>query len=116
MTYKVNGVEITLQPTTGRWLGRAVLGVTGLAHPVYPSLRSYELVWGAMTPAEFNQLQTFFNAVITTGSAVVDLPQYGASTYTFYSYSGCALQEPEASVYFTEHQMDVTLIINKVQT
>ena len=116
MTYKINGVEITLQPTSGRWIPRRSLGIDGLGHPIYPALRSYELQWGLLSDVEYNQLQTFFDAVISTGTAVVDLPKYGDSTYAFYSYSGCTLSEPEPSRFFAEHYTDVGLIINKIQT
>jgi len=116
MTYSVNGVALTLQPTGGRWEPRQLLGTTGDGHPVYSGVRNFQLTWNAISPAEYYQLQNFFAAVATTGTAVVGLPQYGAATYTFYNYSGCALREPETSNYFAENLLSARLIINNITT
>ena len=114
MTYKVNGTELILQPTQGRWMPRQMLGVDGNGHPVYAGTREFQLSWGVISPSEFNQLTGFFDAVVTTGTAVVDLPEFGASTYTFKSYSGCNLYEPEVRQYFSEHQLDTMLLITNI--
>jgi hypothetical protein len=116
MVYKINDTEILLQPTTGKWLPRTELGRDGNGHPIYSTLRDFEIVWVLETPAQQNQLQNFFNTVITTGTASVDLPEYGAATYTFRTYSGCALAEPEQSQYFYENITDVKLLILGIRT
>src|SRR5512139_239587 len=103
MTYKVGGTEISIQPTSGRWIPRDVIEYDGNGHPIYPRLREFELRWQLLDDTTTNQLQTFFNSVGVTGSVVVDLPKYGDSTYAFYAYSGCVLNEPEFGRYFVEN-------------
>lgn len=114
--YKVNGTEFLIDPTIGNWVPRNVFGVTGHGHPIYSGVRVYEIQWSVLTPEQFNQLQTWFNQVSITGTAVVTLPQYGAATYTFYDYSGCVLQEPEMIRYFSEHQLDVRMLVTNIYT
>ena len=117
MTYKINNTELLLQPTSGRWLARRELGTDGAAHPVYSGIREYLLTWGGMSPAQYSQLQGFFNVVITTGTASVDLPHHANSTYGFRTYSGCTLSEPSQDApYFTENYLDVSLTIRKINT
>ena len=116
MVYKINGTELLLQPTTGKWLPRTELGRDGNGHPIYSALRDFEINWVLETPAQQNQLQAFFEAVITTGTASVDLPEYGAATYVFRTYSGCALAEPEQSQYFSENITDVKLLVLGIRT
>ena len=114
--FKINGTSLTLQPSSHKWLGRDNLGADGLGHPMYPAVREYELRWDAMTPAEFAQVQGFYDFVSSTGTVVVDLPKYANSTYSFYTYSGCVLQEPSFGGYFEENLQDVTLLILNIRT
>jgi hypothetical protein len=116
MTYKINNTELSLQPSRGRWIPRQAVGIDGSGHPVYPGVRQFELVWELTDITDFNQLQVFFNTVISTGTAVASLPKYGASTYVFYDYSGCTLGEPEMGEYFTEHHTRVKLLIANIST
>jgi len=116
MTYKVNGSAITLQPTSGKWANRDSIGVDGNGHEIYTGKREFEMRWGFMSASEFNELIGFFNAIGNTGTAVVSLPQYGASAYTFYAYSGCVLREPEAGEFFEEYVSDVSLLVVKIST
>jgi hypothetical protein len=117
MTYKISGTAITTQPTTGRWIPRASLGIDGNGHAIYPGVREYELKWQLVNVSDYNQLVTFFNSIGNTGTVVVDLPQFGAATYTFYSYSGCVLREPEANQYFVgTGQQEVLLLISNIRT
>lgn len=115
-SYAVNGTEITIQPTSGKWIPREPLGVDGNGHFIYPPYREFEMNWGLIDSDEANQLQNFFNSIGLTGTAIVDLPKYADLDYTFFSYSGCVLQEPSFGDYFTEHPMDVTLTITKIRT
>ena len=115
-SYAVNGSDITVQPTDGKWLPRSPLGIDGWGHAVYPPYREFEMTWGLLSPSDVNQLQNFFASIGNTGTAVVDLPKYADAIYQFYSYSGCVLQEPSIGVYFTENQTDVNLLIIKIRT
>jgi hypothetical protein len=115
-SYAINGVELAVQPTSGRWMPREAVGVDGNGHFIYPPYREFEITWGLVNPSDVNQLQTFFESIGNTGTAIVDLPRYAASTYTFRSYTGCVLQEPTFDIYFTEHHTNVTLLISKIKT
>ena len=115
MVYKINNTELTLQPTSGRWLPREELGRNGYGHPVYPAVREFEIRWVIKSPAEVNQIQTFFNTVGNTGTVSIDVPKFAAATYLFYTYSGCILQEPDYGEYFTENINDVTMVISNIR-
>jgi hypothetical protein len=115
-SYAVNGTDFTIQPTSGQWKPKDPLGVDGNGHYVYPPYREFEMSWGLLDTAQVNQLQTFFDSIGNTGTAVVDLPKYADADYTFFSYTGCVMQEPSFGVYFTEHLTDVTLLISKIRT
>jgi len=116
MTYKVGGVAFLLEPTSARWLPRTSFGEDGNGHPIYSAYRQYEFDWGINSPAQYNQIQTWFESVNITGSAVVDLPKYGDTTYTFQSYSGCVLREPEPNSYFVENITSVKWVITQIRT
>jgi len=116
MTYKIDGVEFTLQPTSGRWLPRRSLGIDGNGHFIYPSVYEFEITWGIQSQAEWDQvLEDFFDAVTVTGSAVVELPEYRSPTYQFYAYTGCVIDEPQMSAYFNEHPTAVKMIVRKIR-
>ena len=114
-TYKIDGAEITLQPSSGKWLSRRVIGVDGNGHHIYPSVYQFEMDWSISDQSEWNQLIGFFDSLAITGSAVVDLPQYRSSTYQFYSYTGCVVHEPEIGEYFTEHPTRISLLVSKIR-
>jgi hypothetical protein len=114
MTYKIGGTEFTLQPTTGRWLPRDQLGIDGNGHPVYSPFHGFEIRWEVISPSQFNQIQNFFSAVNNTGTAVVDLPRYAFTSYSFFSYSGCVLSEPQMEEYFDQYHTNVVLLVSKI--
>ena len=116
MSYKFDGEEFILLPTTGRWMPREMLGVAGSGHPIYPGVREFELTWQLNSPTGTYQLQKWFDALIATGTAVVDLPKYGDAEYVFESYTGCVLREPQFSQYFTENIQTVTMRITNIKT
>ncbi len=113
MTYKVSGTEIP-QPTSGRWLPPNILGKTGRGYPIYPQVMQYELRWNLSSVADADQVRDFFTGVSLTGTVVVDLPQYNAATYQFYSYTGCSLYRPEWGAYFTENITEIVMIVGNV--
>jgi len=116
MPYKINNIELIIQPTTGQWIPREIIGIDGNGHPIYPATREFEMNWQLSNPTGTWQLQNFFDTVSITGSAVVDLPRHNYWGYEFYSYSGCVVQEPEIDVYFTEHITNVRLLVTKIKT
>ena len=116
MTYAIAGTALILQPETGKWIGRDSVGIDGSGHPIYPAVRKFEMRWGLMSPAEFQQIQNFYNAIGNTGTYVVALPEYGATTYVFKSYSGCTLREPEVEDFFEQYLTNATLLVLNVTT
>lgn len=116
MPYKINGTQITIQPTYGRWVPRDMIDTDGAGHPVYPARRDFEMRWDLVNAAEWYQLQTFFNIIQNTGTAVVTLPQFAAATYVFYDYTGCVLREPDVSDYFEQHPTSVVMLVTNIKT
>lgn len=114
MPYGVGGVDWNLQPTAGRWVPESPNGITGDGHPIYPSVRSFQLTWGLMPISDFDEIRDDYLLTQITGSLVVSLPDIAASSYTFKNYSGCILTEPEVGQYFTEHVSDVTMFVLNV--
>lgn len=115
MTFAINGTEITLQPTTGRWMPDSPLGYTGDGHPISPAVKTYELRWSLTSPSEISEFHGYFSGTSAGGVVTVALPEWGAASYIFKNYSGCTLSEPEYGPYFAEHIQEVVLIINKIR-
>ena len=116
MTYKINGVELTTQPTGGSWMPRRRLGVDGAGHSVYPATYDYEMRWQLQYPVDFQQLWDFYNTISVTGTVVVDLPAFATGTYEFCSYTGCIVHEPEMREYFNQHHADVFWLVSNIRT
>jgi hypothetical protein len=115
-TYAINNVDLALQPSSGKWLGRTEYGVDGGAHPIYSRVRKFELKWDLISSADLQQIVGLYNIVGSTGTVVSCLPGYGATDYIFQNYSGTTLQEPEFGEYFQGYVSDVKLIILNVRT
>lgn len=115
-SYAVNGTNLSLQPTEGKWNQRDSYGYDGGGHPIYSQFRTFELKWALISTSDLVQLINTFNAISNTGTVVFDLPQYGASAYQFQRYSGCTLNEVSVGAYFQEHVMDVTLLVLQIRT
>lgn len=116
MSYAINGVTFTLQPTSGQWLPRLTLGIDGNGKMVYAPLRQFQMTFDLSTPAEFDQFRTYFDSLSVTGSLIVDLPRWDSTTYVFRSYTGCYIREPEVSTYFTENLQRVVLLVTNIRT
>lgn len=114
MGYKINGTELTLQPTEGTWKDRESIGNDGNGRPIYSSPREFEMKFNLESPSEWQQLRTFFQSISATGTASVDLPEYGASAYQFRTYSGCIINEPTMGAYFEGYINDVSLKISRI--
>jgi len=115
-TYAFNGVDFLLQPSSGRWIQRAELGIDGLGHPIYPAVREFEISWDLISANDLYQINNIFNQVSNTGTIVVDLPKYGDTQYNFFSYSGCTLSEPQYDTYFMGHVQNVRLLVMNIRT
>lgn len=115
MVYKINGTDLTLQPTEGHWLSREQIDLDGNGHPIYPVERQFELVWEIMDVSELYQLQNFFDTLGVTGTITADLPTYKALTFGYTTYSGCVMHEPEFDVYFEDHPTSVKLLIARIR-
>lgn len=113
-TYKINGTDLLLQGTEGRWLPREVLGITGEGKPIYPSSHQFELRFNLSSQEELYQIQNLFDTLGLTGTCVVDLPTFDSQTFGFTSYSGCSIYEVERGAYFTEHTLDEVWLIDRI--
>lgn len=115
-TYAFNNNNITLQPTTGKWTERSSYGIDGGAHPVYSSLRNFELTWVLISPEDAKQIIDVYNSVGSTGSVVACLPEWGAVEYIFRNYSGVTMEEPSVGTYFQGFIQEVKLLLLNVRT
>ena len=114
-TFKINGVLLSLQPSDHGWVKRTSYGFDGGGHSVLPAMSQYYLSWDLMSPSEFAELVSSYNLHGVTGTCVVDLPQWGNVSGTFYAYSGCVLDEPEYSSTFENYVTDARLLIVSVR-
>ena len=114
--YAINGTTLNLQPTTGRWIDRPVLGFTGNGHPEYPGVREFEIRWQLTDMSDANEIQGLFNALDVTGTAVVSLPKYKNTSWAYQDYSGCTLSEPSSNEYYEKHETEVVLMIYGIVT
>lgn len=112
--YKLNGVEFTTQPTTGRWLERTNQGLSGDGHPVYSAVREFEMRWNLLDQASVQQAQNWFEQTIS-GTVSLDLPNLYGASYAFQTYSGCVLYEPVRGAYFTEHTTEFVLVAGSIR-
>jgi len=115
MTYGFDGIDLTLQPTQGRWMPRMELGTSGAGHPIYPGVREFKLFWAVMPIVDYDQLRDKYRQVSITGTTVASLPDINGDTYGFKNYSGCTLREPEAGDYFSTTVTEVTLTVMNIQ-
>jgi hypothetical protein len=115
-SYGVNGVDFTLQPTSGRWIPQSPVGFTGDGHPIYSAIHEFQIRWNLSEQVDLNQIQTFRDSVILTGTAIVDLPVYRGSAYIFTSYTGCSLYEPDRGEYFSEDTTELVLVVGNIHT
>lgn len=114
-TYQINGTELSLQPTSGKWISRDILGFTGDAHPEYAGVREFEMRWELISMDDAAQLQTFFESIGTTGTAVVTIPKW-RQPWQFESYSGTTLGEPTSDEFFQYHETNISLLIYRIVT
>lgn len=114
MTYQINGTDFLLQPTTGRWMPRAPVEITGDGHPVYSAVREFELRWQLSDAESVDQLRDWFETTLLTGTASVALPSRSTGTYSFQTYTGCVLYEPEQGVFFNEFTTDLVMIVGNI--
>lgn len=114
--YRINGVDLTLQPSDGKWMTRQPIALDGNGHPIYPVEREFQLSWDLMDVSELYQLQDFFDTLGVTGTVSVDLPTLKSLTYGFTTYSGCVMYEPEYDVYFEDHPTKASLLIARIRT
>lgn len=113
--YEINGDSLLLCPETARWLDRADIGIDGSGRNTYEPNRSFELGWGPMSPAQFNQLCNLFTAVSLTGTADVVLPDRCADMWTGLHYE-CHLDEPTSEGYWNQFHMNVKMMLRDIRT
>ena len=115
-SYAINGTNLYLQPEEGNWVKRDEIGVDGNNRPIYPAIREFELSWGLMSTSEVKQLIDAQLLVSNTGTIVFDLPKWGDTNWTFYSYSGTFIRDVEVGAYFSEYVKDVRVTVANIRT
>jgi hypothetical protein len=115
-SYAINNTDLTLQPTTGKWVERTSYGIDGNGHPLYSNFRNFELTWELISPSDTKQLIDFFETVSTTGTVVACLPKWRDVESLFYNYSGTTMQEPTVGEYFQGYIQSVKLLLIRIQT
>ena len=113
-SYAINNVAFTLLPTTGKWVERSPIDITGDGHEIYGRTHEFELRWQLSTQASIFQLNNYFLQIGITGSVMVSLPEYGSLAYEFKNYTGCILSELARNDYFAEHTSDVRLLVRNI--
>ncbi len=114
--YKINGITLDPQPTSAGWRPRKLLGRDGNGRPIYEPAKQFEMRWRVLYPEDYDFMQDAFLDIGATGTVVVDLPMYTTGSYTFTSYSGCYVNEPQSRRFFTEHYTDVILLFTNIIT
>lgn len=115
-SYAINNVDLTLQPSTGKWLERSDYGFDGNGHPIYSQFRDFELKWELISTNDAQQIINFYNTVGNTGTVVSCLPDWGNANFAFRNYSGTTLQDPQVSEYFQGYIQSVTLLVVNART
>jgi hypothetical protein len=113
-SYAINGTNLLLQPTEAGWVDRPLIGISGNGRATYPGVREFEMTWGLMDMASFNQIQAAYYSIQSTGTLTFDLPKFNTIPYTFYSYAGCTILEPTVGKFFEQWVTDVKLTILQV--
>lgn len=114
-TFALNGSDLSLQPTTFGWGTNTLLARGGHGKPIYPAFSTFQLSWGLMPTTDFYQLLSAFEYSQSTGTVVVDLPEWGNPEYIFKSYSGTYLEMPTVGEYFVGHVTDVKLTVTNIR-
>ena len=115
-TFSINGTELTLQPSSGRWVEKEIVGYDGSGRPVYPAVGEFDLSWDLVPTSDLKQLIDFYDYVSNTGTCVADLPKWGDNEYMFYSYSGTFPNRPTVGDYFVGYVTDVKMKISNIRT
>jgi hypothetical protein len=113
-TFKVNGVALLIQPSDTQWLPRKELGVDGFNRKIYEPVYSYQLSFDVLSQAQFYQLLAFWQLMATQTTVTADLPDKTASTYTFKTYTGCTVDEPQVGAYFQNNQLSIKVTIRNI--
>jgi hypothetical protein len=112
--YKINGISIA-DPTSGTWVPNRPLDYSGEGRPVYPPLRDFKIQWNLMAIADLDVIRDEWQKDQATGTVTVDLPDIKQNSYLFRTFSGCHLEEPQASQYFEQYATEVILVVTAIR-
>ena len=70
--YKINGIDLKTQPSTGQYLERKQVGIDGEGRAIYVPTYAFMMRWDAMTVEDFDQLFDFWNTTSSTGTTSQD--------------------------------------------
>jgi len=112
----MNGTDLLLQPERGRWMIPKQLDTDGNNRPLYPGVWQFEMYWGLMSHAEYEQIFDFWEGTSASGTVVVELPEFAGTAYSpFRGYTGCTLTMPEEGPMFEEYIQNVTMQVLNVR-
>ena len=117
-TVAFNGTDLIIQPDV-RWMPRSNLAIDGQGHPIYSAVREVELNFVMIDQQTINQLENFYLLCGNTGSVVANLPPPFGPQFSFVSYSGCVVGEPEVGGnYYTEDGWvpSIRMLITNIRT
>lgn len=111
--YKINGIDFPIQPSSGKWIPKNVLGIDGSGHTVYSGIGQFEITWDMVSVDEYNSLLSLVD-MSNTGTIVAELPKYGAPSWVYYGYTGSIIGEPSIGEYFETYYSNVVLLVTSI--
>jgi hypothetical protein len=113
--YEIDDTPLLLKPESGRWLDRTQIGVDGQSRPIYEPTYSFEIKWGPMDAAQFNQLCGFFAAIASSGTSSIVLPtRCGEAIWTGTTYTEVLFEEPKRDIYWQKNSMRPSMRVRNI--
>jgi hypothetical protein len=112
--YKINGVELPLEPTQAAWKDRRVLGYDGNNVAIYEPTYTFVMAWDAVGPDVFYALRQFWLSLQSTISIPVTIPAKENIAYVFETYTGCVVDEPVSQAFFVKFLLRVTMNVRNI--
>lgn len=112
--FRINSVLLP-SPTEPHWVEPDEKGSNGVGQTLYQPFFSFELSWNRLSQEDFYTLMRVWKGHYGSGSAVVRLPEYPATTYGFINYTGVYIDRPkQGRSYDNNYTSDVKLTIRRI--
>jgi hypothetical protein len=114
--YKLNGVNVPVQPSESRWVAPTPLGEDGNGHPIYPEIYEFEMHWGVLEPAEWTSIYGFFYLAGTTGTTTATIQCFtGTTVDEDATYTGCIVRQPERGNLIAGYILNSQVVISGIR-